>query len=244
MSSSTRSIVLALLLIATPLTGQTTAPAPPVVADSLPLALRWYRTSAELRGLFLQTYHIATHELERRVQATKPRAWAVILDADETVLDNSQYQLMSGGRGYTEESWTEWVHMTTATALPGAVDFTKRVHALGGKVVIVTNRNQSVCPETIDNLRNIGIAADEVLCQPAGASGDKNPRFEAVQNGTAPSVLPPLNVLMWFGDNIQDFPHLTQRLRGESSADYAAFGRIYFLLPNPLYGSWSKNKFP
>ena len=224
--------------------GQTTAPAPPAVADSLPLALRWYRTSAEMRGLFLQTYHVATHELERRVHATKPSTWAVILDADETVLDNSQYQLMSGGRGYTEESWNEWVRMSAATALPGSVDFTKRVHALGGKIVIVTNRSQAVCPETIDNLRSVGIAADEVLCQPIGAAGDKNPRFEAVQNGTAPSVLPPLNVLMWFGDNIQDFPHLTQRLRGEISAEYAAFGRIYFLLPNPLYGSWSKNKFP
>ena len=232
-----------LLWIAAPLAGQTTAVTPPVVADSQPLALRWYRTSAELRGLFLQTYHLATHELERRVQATKPRDWAVILDADETVLDNSQYQLMSGGRGFTEESWTEWVRMGAATALPGSVDFTKRVHALGGKVVIVTNRHQAVCPETIDNLRSIGIAADEVLCQPVGANGDKNPRFEAVQNGTAPSVLPPLNVLMWFGDNIQDFPHLTQRLRGEIPAEYAAFGRIYFLLPNPLYGSWTKNKF-
>ena len=235
---------LLLLLLTTPLSGQVATPATPVVADSQPLALRWYRTSAEQRGLFLQTYHLATHELERRVHATKPGNWAVILDADETVLDNSQYQLMSGGRGYTEDSWTEWVRMIAATALPGSVDFTKSVHALGGKVVIVTNRNQAVCPETIDNLRNVGIVADEVLCQPAGATGDKNPRFEAVQQGTAPSVLPPLDVLMWFGDNIQDFPHLTQRLRGERSVEYAAFGRIYFLLPNPLYGSWSKNKFP
>jgi 5'-nucleotidase (lipoprotein e(P4) family) len=238
------NFLLALILAGAPLAGQTAAPsAPPVIADSQPLALQWYRTSAELRGLFIQTYRVATHELERRVTADRPVSWAVIMDADETVLDNSQYQMDRGGRGYSSDSWNAYVRSRTARALPGAGDFTKRVHALGGRVVVVTNRDSVVCPETIENLRNVGIAADEVLCKPANTD-DKNPRFEAVQNGTAPSRLPALNVLMWFGDNIQDFPRLTQKLRGDPAEEYSAFGRIYFVLPNPLYGSWTKNKFP
>jgi predicted secreted acid phosphatase len=47
-------------------------------------------------------------------------------------------------------------------------------------------------------------------------------------------------VLMFFGDNIQDFPKLSQALRDGGEAGYANFGRTWFLLPNPMYGSWEK----
>jgi predicted secreted acid phosphatase len=128
------------------------------------------------------------------------------------------------------------VNERAAPAVPGALEFTKLVHSLGGLVAIVTNRSMAECDATRDNLRTIGIEADVVLCQPPG-EGNKNPRFERVQSGTAAPGLPALTVVEWLGDNIQDFPSLTQAARTDSTA-LGQFGRRYFVLPNPMYGSW------
>jgi len=211
--------------------------------DSIPLALRWYRASAEVHALFVQTYRNATASVQALASAQAGKPWGVIMDADETVLDNSMYQQSRGGRGYTPETWEVWVRSKKATALPGAADFINRVRALGGKVVIVTNREENVCPETEQNLRAVGLNVDEVLCKPIG-SGDKNPRFSAAQAGTAPSKLPAMKVVMWLGDNIQDFPMLTQEVQKGGAAGFAEFGTTWFVLPNPLYGSWDKNPVP
>lgn len=214
-----------------------------IIGDSIPLALRWYRASAENHALFVQSYRLATEAAQRVAAQQGGQAWAVIMDADETVLDNSMYQQRRGGRGYTPETWEVWVKARQATALPGAADFINRVRALGGKVVIVTNREDNVCDDTRQNLSAVGLHVDQVLCKPVGQS-DKNPRFSAVQGGTTPSRLPALKVAMWVGDNIQDFPGLTQDVRKGGAAGFSEFGRTWFVLPNPLYGSWDKNAVP
>ncbi|MEP6834205.1 MAG: hypothetical protein ABJB74_12465, partial [Gemmatimonas sp.] len=58
------------------------------------------------------------------------------------------------------------------------------------------------------------------------------------------SKLPAMKVVMWLGDNIQDFPTLGQEVRNGGAAGFAEFGRSWFVLPNPLYGSWDKNPLP
>jgi 5'-nucleotidase (lipoprotein e(P4) family) len=215
-------------------------------ADSIPLGLRWYRASAERRALYLQSYRGAAATLERRSAGLAPGSWAVILDADETVIDNSPYEqeLAERHASYDEASWKSWVLREAAAALPGAVSFTARVHALGGKVVIVTNRNDAYCDATRANLQRVGIVADEVLCRTDPNNGSKDPRFEAVAAGKAPSSLPALSVVMWVGDNIQDFPRLTQSIRTDADSAFADFGESYVILPNPMYGSWEKNPLP
>jgi 5'-nucleotidase (lipoprotein e(P4) family) len=221
-------------------------PVPSLAADSIPLGLRWYRASAERRAIYLQAYRAASATVERRAAALAPGSWAVILDADETVLDNSPYEqeLAERHASYDEASWRAWVLRQSAAALPGAVAFTARVRALGGRVVIVTNRDDAYCDATRANLQRAGIAADEVLCRTDPKSGSKAPRFEAVATGTAPSTLGPLTVVMWVGDNIQDFPRLTQSIRTASDSAFADFGETYIVLPNPMYGSWEKNPLP
>jgi 5'-nucleotidase (lipoprotein e(P4) family) len=168
--------------------------------------------------------------------------WAVILDADETVLDNSTYQVERSrqGLGYSSESWNAWVRREEATVLPGAMSFIQRVKALGGHVAIVTNRDISVCRETEANLATEGVPFDVVLCR-GPETREKEVRFEMVQEGTTHAGLPPLEVLVWVGDNIEDFPGGTQALRGADAAALADFGRRFFVLPNPMYGSWEGN---
>ena len=209
---------------------------------ALPLEVRWYRGSAEARGIYLQTYRAAGERLRQmRREAERAAPWAVVMDADETVLDNSLYEqrIAQEGRSFSEESFLAWIREEAATALPGAVEFTQLVHELGGRVVIVTNRAEEVCPETRENLRKVGVAFEAVLCQTE--TSDKNPRFQRVRSGQLPG-LPALEPVMFFGDNIQDFPGLTQaRQRTAAPEAYAHFGLDWWLLPNPMYGSWTGN---
>ena len=215
-------------------------------ADEIPASVRWFRTSAERRALSLQTYRLATAVLERRSAGHAEGTWAVILDADETVIDNSPYQQELARRRATFDAatWNEWVMRGAAAALPGALEFTRRVRERGGRVVIVTNREQSQCDATRTNLQRVGIDTDAVLCKTDPSNSFKDARFDAVANGTLPSPLPPLRVVMWVGDNIQDFPRLRQDLRTQSDSVFAEFGDRFIVLPNPMYGSWERNALP
>jgi 5'-nucleotidase (lipoprotein e(P4) family) len=219
----------------------TPSPAPqpsPVASESLPNDVKWVRSSAEYRALTREVYAMAGERLPELVRGLPAQSWAVILDADETVLDNSEYQrrLAVAHAPFDAKSWTAWVNERAALAVPGALGFTKLVHSLGGRVAIVTNRSLAECDATRENLRALGIETDVVLCQPPG-EGNKNPRFQRVQSGTAAPGVPVLTVVEWLGDNIQDFPSLTQAARTDSAA-LAQFGKRYFVLPNPMYGSW------
>jgi 5'-nucleotidase (lipoprotein e(P4) family) len=221
------------------------APAPvaaPAAAEALPRDVHWFRNAAEQRAAFVQAYRLAGDQLRQLSAGRAAGTWAVILDADETVLDNSTYQKERAAIGapFTPESWNAWVRRAAAPALPGAAEFIRMVRERGGRVVIVTNRDEVVCAETRENLRRLSIRVEGVLCKPEGPS-DKNPRFAAVQGGTAVPGLPALEVLMWVGDNIQDFPGLTQAIRLSPESAFERFGRSFIVLPNPMYGSWERN---
>jgi 5'-nucleotidase (lipoprotein e(P4) family) len=203
--------------------------------------LKWYRRSAERRALSVQAYAVASANLQAKA-STYTGSWGVVLDIDETTLDNSHYQQerMDLGVGYSPTSWTEWVNRKAAPPIDGVVDFTKLVHQLGGKVFFVSNRVQATeCPQTEANLGAAGIEFDQMLCKVN--SSDKNPRFAALTNGTAPSTLPPQKLVMFVGDNILDFPALTQDIRKQPASAFGSFGNDFILLPNPMYGSWEKN---
>jgi 5'-nucleotidase (lipoprotein e(P4) family) len=165
----------------------------------------------------------------------------VVLDADETVIDNSTYQLERSrvGLGFTDETWDAWVRREEAGALPGAGEFIALVRSLGGRVAIVTNRTEAQCPATRSNFMKLGILVDVMLCRPPESS-DKNPRFAAVREGRAAEGIPALEIVMWVGDNIQDFPALTQSLRDAAASALADFGTRFIVLPNPMYGSWER----
>jgi 5'-nucleotidase (lipoprotein e(P4) family) len=232
-------LVLVLLLPAC----RTTAPAPQTVpaavSTALPGALHWFRSSAEYRAATRQTYRLAAERLEEMAGGLQAGTWAVSLDADETILDNSQYQkeLAETGAHFESATWNAWVRREAAPAIPGAAGFLETVRKLGGKIAIVTNRGEEVCDATRSNLRKVGLIYDVVLC----GSGEKEPRWERVAQGTASSDLPPLRLVLWFGDNIQDFPDLDQTLRTKPDEAFAEFGARYFVIPNPMYGSWERN---
>jgi 5'-nucleotidase (lipoprotein e(P4) family) len=211
---------------------------------AVPESIRWVRRSAEHRALFLQVYGMATRRVEQEAARRSPGSWAVALDADETVIDNSPYQLERAQLAlpFDAASWRAWTARREAPPLPGAAAFLSRVRELGGRIAIVTNRTQIECPDTEAVFRANALAYDVMLCRPDGSPGDKNPRFDAVTGGTTAAGLPPLEIVAFVGDNILDFPRLSQAVRKGDDAALSEFGRRFFLLPNPMYGSWERNE--
>lgn len=239
-----RACTVVLLLVsaacrsAAPLPAPTAAPAPP--AATMPDSIRWVRDAAEYRAATLQAYRLATSAVEAAAAGRQAGSWAVVLDADETVINNVTYQLERAqqGLGYSSESWAAWVRRREARPIPGAAAFLARVRALGGRIAIVTNRLQSECADTAAVFERHQLAHDALLCRPDAGPSDKNPRFEAVAAGRTPASTTPVEIVAFVGDNILDFPRLSQQAALAGDAALAPFGARFFILPNPMYGSW------
>src|SRR5262245_50550740 len=99
-----------------------------------PESIRWVRESAEYRAALLQVYREATARVESVAASRASSTWAVVVDADETLISNAVYQAERARQGlaFTAESWNVWVKRREATALPGAAAFLARVRVLGG----------------------------------------------------------------------------------------------------------------
>lgn len=250
-TSSLSALALCASLVAGCATGTpTTTAVAPTVDDVYHEALHWSRNAAEHRAIFEQTFALATKRIERLADDRDAGTWAVSVDADETLVDNSMYEVEINQRGETFnlESWSEWVQRRSAPALPGAVAFTSRVKELGGVVAVVTNRRTHNCAATADNLRQAGVAFDVVLCR--AEEREKEPRWDALSAGAADAwpeaqrnstdPLPELTILLWLGDNVGDFPLQDQEIRHQPEP-LVEFGNRFFVFPNPMYGSWEDN---
>lgn len=215
----------------------------------------WARTAAELDAIRLGVFQAATRALEERLADPEARAVgasggsreplppAVIADLDETLLDNSRFEaeriLQPGGR---QPSWREWVERAEAEALPGALEFLRRADVLGVTVFYVTNRDVTEEPATRRNLQRLGFplssSADTVLSrgEKEGWGSDKESRRQAITRE--------YRVLLVLGDDLNDFVsarHLGIRERRELiRKTQSHWGRDWFMLPNPLYGSWKR----
>ena len=220
-----------------------TTPSPPAARSAtLPDSLVWVQRSAEYYAAVIQVYRLATVRVEQQASSRPPGTWAVVLDADETILSNLQYQIERVGLGYSSESWAAWVRRREATPLPGAAAFLARVHQLGGRIAIVTNRLESECTDTIALFKTLALAFDAMLCRPDQSPSDKSSRFEAVAAGKTAAGNAPLDVVAFVGDNILDFPGLNQTRRQQGEPAFSEFGIRYFLIPNPMYGSWQESR--
>ncbi len=234
-------------------------------------ALKWYRVSDEKVALYRQSYLIAEAYVKQYFNKKHPRpgSWGVVLDIDETVLDNSWYPVTCNQLVDSESTFYRFVaNAKKSKAIPGSVRFTNLVHNLGGYVSLVSNRDGTfndntgnVMVSTIANLQAENIYFDQVVLANSKYSVDpsnKNPRFNSIVSGRYDtnemvwsSILPAHKVIAYVGDNIQDFPKIKQSCSGseyknricldEHDIDgngYNSFGAGYFLLPNPVYGSW------
>ncbi len=222
-------------------------------------ATKWYRDSAERNAQYNQVFALGLEKVSAQVKTEKlkKKTWGVIMDIDETVLDNSQYekQQVMSCEGYNEKNMYTFMELATSPATPGAHNFTCSIQKMGGKVVLVTNRNgafdDKIQDATVKNLEHSGICFDNVIFANGAKDSNKTPRFNAVIKGDYKDILAiekikPVKVIAYFGDNIQDFPNINQKeaiKQDPNSKFYQPFGQTYFSLPNPTYGSWEGNSF-
>ncbi|MEE2940250.1 MAG: HAD family acid phosphatase [Planctomycetota bacterium] len=213
----------------------------------LVLATLFVNASAEYDAACRTVYAAATTALEAKMAARRAdaRPAAVVLDVDETVLDNSPYEvrLVQDGTGYPT-GWDEWCNEAAAELVPGVGDFIARARALGVEVFFVTNRKAHLEAGTAENLRRRGVLEerdiDVVLMRgeiPEWTS-DKTTRREHVEETH--------DIVLLGGDNVGDFfafqaeePSNAERAR-EIAARGDRWGVDWFMLPNPMYGGWDE----
>lgn len=232
-----------------------------VVANDNLNAVAWTQTAIEHDLIYLQTYRNASERLERALadpswdalatderdgQTTRTMKPAVILDIDETALDNSPYQarLVLDGAAFDEFTWAQWCKEQKARAMPGAVEFARRAASMGITMFYLSNRAADLNNVTLANLAKVGfpIKADANVFLGLGTFIK-----DCEQNGSEKGcrrklVSQKYRVLMQFGDQIGDFVDVlanTAEGRKASIAPYLGWiGERWFVLPNPTYGSW------
>lgn len=222
-------------------------------------AVAWSQTAIEHDLIYLQTYRDAQSRL---LAALHDKGWdalprndrktpfkglkpAVVLDVDETVLDNSPYQaqvIRSGGE-FNEADWAAWCREENARALPGAVGFTQFAAKHGISVIYITNRAKDLNTVTLANLRKQGFP----VAGPESFLGLGTAVEGCEQNGSEKGCRRQLisrkyRVLMQVGDQIGDFVDVTTNTQAghrQAMADYRSWiGTRWFVLPNPTYGAW------
>ena len=201
--------------------------------EKLPNDIRWIRQSIEYRALCEQLFRQATVAILRKVKTEKNSDnLAVVVDLDETVLDNSLYQVerWKAGLSFTQDSWSEWVNREEAGLVPGAKEFLKAVRKKGVRVVFVSNRMNKNLEPTRRNLLALEVLApNDLFLLRLDKDDVKEVRRREVNEGKARmKKVGPLNVVGYVGDQMGDLP----------SGQAKEFGKTSFLLPNPMYGKW------
>jgi 5'-nucleotidase (lipoprotein e(P4) family) len=207
--------------------------------DQLILATLWYQRSAEMRALYHQCYRNAEIALaENLAWSDKTKPVAVVMDIDETVLDNSPFEgwQVITGSPFSNSDWLRWVNLAVAEALPGAVEFTHYADSLGVEVFYISNRTAQEAGPTLTNLAAKGFAdADTSHLLLREGTSSKVPRREMLEKD--------YEILLLVGDNLADMSG-SYESRGEDlgfsavDADKNLFGTRYIILPNPMYGTW------
>ncbi|MGH6869875.1 MAG: HAD family acid phosphatase [Rhizomicrobium sp.] len=232
---------------------QCTAPTAPIST-----ATYWQRHSLEYCRLTASVYDEAATAASRMKAAHgyKPHGWIVLMDADETVLDNSLDQVQSDEcpePAFNARKWESWIHARAtpdgpqgmAMDVPGAAAFTRRIHAMGGLVAIVTNRDVADDAITRDNLKRVGIWFDYEIGQDASKPDEKKNKLSRWQGAVASldaRFHTKAKAVLWLGDQVTDLA-LTgpggDMVGVMSQSDPGAgIGVNRFLLPNPMYGNW------
>lgn len=204
------------------------------------MALNWMQQAGEYRALAYQAFNAAQAAFDS-AKAAAGKKKAVIVDLDETMIDNSAEgaRRVLTKKGYSNEGWAAWCSEEIAKAIPGAADFANHVTSQGGKIFYVSNRSNSEYQHTVNNLKKLGFpAVDETSVFLKDKESQKTSRFaEAEKQG--------YTIVLFIGDNLDDFDFtgetyrkLNDERREVVDKNKAEFGIKYILLPNPIYGNW------
>ena len=219
-------------------------------------ALLWFQSAEECRWIQRSAFAAARRSLEA---ALADASWsalgqgpdaaalppAVIADLDETLLDNSAFEggLLRSGATFSAEAWRSWVEAERATALPGALEFVRFAAEHGVTVFYVSNRDAPFEAATRANLAREGFPLRDDL-DTVMLRGER-PEWKTDKESRRREISASYRVLLLLGDDLNDFlpgvdatPVAERRAAAEAHGE--RWGVSWFVLPNPLYGSWEK----
>jgi acid phosphatase len=228
--------------------------------SDLLLATLWMQRSVEFKGNALTVYALARIRLD---QALADKNWtaapneqkgdyqnlppAVILDLDETAIDNSPYEvwMLKTNQTFSTKTWNEFCAAQISRAIPGAVEFSKLADSKGVKVFYVSNRAAETEKDTRANMEKLGFPmggnVDTFLMQ------NEKPEWGSAKSTRRAAIAKDYRVLLNFGDNFGDFD---DRYRASEADRLKAFdenkdrwGREWLMLANPTYGSFETAPF-
>lgn len=201
-------------------------------------AVIWTATSAEMFYASHQAFDLANYKLRAKLnKEEKDRPMAVVMDLDETVIDNSPYSIeqIALGKTFNPDTWYEWCMEANAELLPGALAFIKKCEELNVEVFYISNRSVETLEGTIANLQKFGIKATSRNVLLKEDESDKTSRRNI--------VLAKYDVLLYLGDNLRDFSEIFKDRASNYGKDVVQeeLGNLrenFILIPNPMYGDW------
>ncbi|MBX3283007.1 MAG: 5'-nucleotidase, lipoprotein e(P4) family [Acidobacteria bacterium] len=207
----------------------------------------YMQKAGEYRALCYQAFNIARlrldadfekKNLKRLPKAERKMPRAIMVDIDETVLDNSPAQAygIRNNKAFNLADWYAWGDMRKAKAIPGAVDFLNYAHSRGVKIFYVSNRDEVQKAATMDNLKKVGfndITDENVMLRQKESS--KEARRDIIRAK--------YRIVMQVGDNLDDLSNVFEKKSVEerfAEVEKARehFGKDYIVLPNAMYGTW------
>jgi 5'-nucleotidase (lipoprotein e(P4) family) len=231
-----------------------------VAPNDLLLALLWTQRSVEYRANAITVFALAKIRLD---EGLADKNWtaapveqkgdyqnlptAVVLDIDETLLDNSLYQgwMMKNNQTFSTKTWNQFCIDQVSTAIPGAVEFTKYADSKGVKVFYLTNRTVDLEKETRANMDKLGFPmggnVDTFLMQ------NEKPDWSSAKGTRRAVVAKDYRILLSIGDNFGDFDDryrssLADRAKAFDS-DIAYWGKQWLMIANPTYGSFDTSAY-
>ena len=203
------------------------------ICEKLPNDIRWVASSKEYKAMCHQTYNIAEMQLDDILKKNKKTGrLAVVMDLDETVLDNSQYQveINKKNESFNMKSWAEWVLRAEAQLVPGAKRFIKKLRKNDIQIIFISNRMHERLKATKNNMKKLDIySKDDIYLLRKNKEDKKGIRRKEIYSSKGRmKKYKNFKVIQYFGDAMGDFPNL----------EYTEFGNSQFILPNPMYGKW------
>lgn len=250
-------LVLAAALAAGSAQAQTSTASPP---NDILVGTLWMQRSVEYKANSLTVFSLARLRLD---EALADKSWtaapaeqkgdyqnlppAVVLDIDETLLDNSLYEvwMIKSDQSFSTKTWNAFVATQTSLPIPGAVEFTKYADSKGVKVFYITNRDATAEADTRKNMERYGFPmggnVDTFLMQ-----GEK-PEWTGAKGARRAVVAASYRVLLNMGDNFGDFDDSYRSSEADRlkafEANRARWGREWLMLANPSYGSFESAPF-